>query len=409
MSRLSDADYKRAIDGAGELRYNYNLERPQFFAALDAAGLLWHARRFVNPADANRPEADKENPQPGDVHPWVECLLQTMVYSRQLYRSEYERELWEVDVKKAPSRALPTSHIGALTDDEWKRAFPLLQSKHPLRETIRRMRAMEVMWGTLPAYDSGTHGAHSGGAWMPLSVAHQVRLLNHVGLFDDKYRVPRNPWNAHEGQGLGSIFNQSYHSVYYTDCYRAKHFRQWLKHACAYQFKTDKCHYPFSQCGGTPVLADFERHRCEAPEEGEEWRHRMLMRNRFGFTGAMRVGRLFNDTGLLQDFLSYEYRAHARLDPDQREVSKATTIWPSNFLAYARTHAIMALASCNPGTQSISEPRVVRNLYRTFVDTYECAGSDDGVPVVMGFLPSAVSSTSDRPITFYAGSVPCIN
>ena len=409
VSRLSGADYKRAIDGAGELRYNYNLERPQFFAALDAAGLLWHARRFVNPADANRPEADKENPQPGDVHPWVECLLQTMVYSRQLYRSEYERELWEVDVKKAPSRALPTSHIGALTDDEWKRAFPLLPSKHPLRETIRRMRAMEVMWGTLPAYDSGTHGAHSGGAWMPLSVAHQVRLLNHVGLFDDKYRVPRNPWNAHEGQWLGSIFNQSYHSVYYTDCYRAKHFRQWLKHACAYQFKTDKCHYPFSQCGGTPVLADFERHRCEAPEEGEEWRHSMLMRNRFGLTGALRVGRLFNDTGLLQDFLSYEYRAHARLDPDQREVSKATTIWPSNFLAYARTHAIMALASCNPGTQSISEPRVVRNLYRTFVDTYECAGSDDGVPVVMGFLPSAVSSTSDRPITFYAGSVPCIN
>jgi hypothetical protein len=51
-------------------------------------------------------------------------------------------------------------------------------------------------------------------------------------------------------------------------------------------------------------------------------------------------------------------------------------------------------------------------MFRMFVDTYKCMGSkadDDGVPVVVGFLPAAVSGPNDRPIVFYAGSVTCIN
>ena len=43
----------------------------------------------------------------------------------------------------------------------------------------------------------------------------------------------------------------------------------------------------------------------------------------------------------------------------------------------------MALASCNQGTEEASVPSIVRNLFRLYVDTYECAGvnpEDDGVP-----------------------------
>ena len=34
---------------------------------------------------------------------------------------------------------------------------------------------------------------------------------------------------------------------------------------------------------------------------------------------------------------------------------------------------------------------------------------DDGVPVVMGFLPSAVNTREDRPVILYAGSLSCLN
>ena len=73
----------------------------------------------------------------------------------------------------------------------------------------------------------------------------------------------------------------------------------------------------------------------------------------------------------------------------------------------------MALASCNHGTEEASVPRIVRNLYRLYVDTYKCMGAkpdDDGVPVVMGFLPTAVNNPKeDRPVMLFAGSLTCLN
>ena len=98
---------------------------------------------------------------------------------------------------------------------------------------MRRTRSLNVLWGTLPAYSCGSHV--SPGAWMPLSEANRVRLLTSVDLFDQTYRVPSNPWLAHGGHGISRVYNQSYHSVYYTDSYRAPHFKEWLKHACRYQ------------------------------------------------------------------------------------------------------------------------------------------------------------------------------
>ena len=46
------------------------------------------------------------------------------------------------------------------------------------------------------------------------------------------------------------------------------------------------------------------------------------------------------------------------------------------------------------GTEEGSVPRICRNLYRLYVDTYECMGAhpdDDGIPCIMGFLPSTIA------------------
>jgi len=318
-----------------------------------------------------------------------------------------------------PGSAFPPKLIGALCDDTWKRLFPLLPIHHKLRDDLRRVRALSVMWGTLPAYRPGPSKPVQQGAWMPLSAAHRARLLESVQLFDTRQRVPLNPWPVRgEADGIAHFYFQSYHSVYHTDSWKAPHFREWLKHACRYQpprYADDEkgCYYPFSQYGGTPVEGDFLPHRVERPKPNvDKKRHEQLVYNRFGFTAPLRIGQQYEDTGLLQDMFQFEYRTFAKLDPKQRAMATAEAVYPTNFLAYARTHAIVALASCNQGTTEASVPRIVRNLYRLYVDTYKCMGSgpdDDGVPVVMGFLPHVVKHKDDRPIVLYAGSLPCLN
>ena len=85
---------------------------------------------------------------------------------------------------------------------------------------------------------------------------------------------------------------------------------------------------------------------------------------------------------------SFEYRPYAKLTREQRAVGKATYIYPSSFMAYARNHALIALASSNAGSSEGSETLIVRNLFRMYVDTYDCMShspDQDGVPVIMGF------------------------
>lgn len=391
--------------------FNEN-KRAQLFAMLDAAGILWNARAFYNPADANRPEY-KETDQPDDMHYWCRYLVESFVVSRERFKQRHPDELWEHTVKQTPADALPSSLIGELTDDTFRRLFPLLPNNHDLRTHLKRVRALGVMWGELRAYSPTLGGSVKSGAWMPVSAAHRAKLLETVGLYDHKYRVPSNPWLAHNGEGISRVYNQSYHSVYHTDSWKAPHFREWVKFACRYQPPSGNCKYPFSQYGGTPVEGDFLPHRVERPAAPAfAKRHAELVYNRFGFTGPLRIGQQFEDTGLLQDLFQFEYRPFAKLSQDQRAMPAAEAVYPSNFLAYARTHAIVALASCNQGTQEASVPRIVRNLYRLYVDTYKCMGAnpdDDGVPVVMGFLPHAVHRPEDRPVVLYAGSLACLN
>lgn len=408
--KLTNAD---TLEGAV---YNTDVTHPQMFAMLDASGLLWHARAFKNPADCNRP-VFTEVGQVDNMHYWCRTMVESFVYARETYREKHPQTPWEASVKFNPQLAFPSSMIGAMCDESWHDAFPLLPYDHPMRKDLKRMRALNILWGVLPTYTPSGDQIGTTGAWMPLSVSHQMKLFNTVGLYDEKYRIPHNPWPAHNGHGLSLIFNQSYHSVYHTDSWRAPHFQSWLSDACRYQppYTKDKegCSYPFSQYGGTPVEGDFVPHIVEKPEEESKIpRHRQLVYNRFGFTSPLRIGQQYDDTGMLQDLFQFKYRAYANLTMEQRSMPEAKTVMISNFMAYARTHAIIALASNNHGTEALSVPRTVRNLYRLYVDTYECMGSnpdDDGVPVIMGFLPTAINKKEDRAVTLFAGSLACLN
>lgn len=395
--------------------------RAQLFSMLDAAAILWGRRCFFNAADSHRPSYPEEGDS-GDMHPWCETLVESFLASRQRFLRENPKEFWEVSVHNDPERAFSAKKfIGAMTDDTFSRLFPLITADHKIRDCLQSVRSLGVMWGSLPSYGIGQGDSVTvkAGAWMPLSEAHRVRLLKSVGLFDMKHQVPSNPWLPRNGEGLCTVFNQSYHSVYPVDNVSSSHFREWVKDVCRYQppsFTVDSTKYPFSEYGGTPVEADFLYHRVEQPvDDSDDYipkRHAQLVYNRFGFTKPMRLGQQYNDTGLLQDLYSYEYRNSIRLTREQK-TRKTDTIYPSNFMAYARNHVIIALASCNHGTPNVSESRVVRNLYRLFVDAYEvCSGApsdNDLVPVVMGFIPSLVRNKSDRPMTMFAGSLPCLN
>lgn len=407
--------FEDLAESNGSMLYNVDITRPQMFAMLDAAGLLWHAREYVNPSDCNRPKITEAG-QCDSMHYWCRTLVETFVSSREIYREREASSMWEIDVKKHPASALPSSLIGNLCDDTWRAYFPLLPFDHELREDLRRARALSVLWGTLPTYSSGADTTGTTGAWMPLAPAHQMRLYGTVGLFDGKFRVPKNPWLPNNGTGISLVFNQSYHSVYHCDSYRAEHFQDWLLNANRYQIPVihqEGCSYPFSQYGGTPVEADFIPHIVErSTDPGNSGRHRQLIYNRFGFTNPLRIGNQYHDTGLLQDMFQYKYRPYADLSSKQRQMPEASTVHISNFLSYARTHAIIALASCNHGTEDESVPRIVRNLYRLYVDTYECMGSntdDDSIPCIMGFSPSPINKREDRGVVLYAGSLACLN
>lgn len=407
---LTPEAYRFSEEGVGRDEYNMNIDRPQLFAMLDACGIMWDAREFFNPSDCNRPEPTKHG-EVDDMHYWCRTLAETFVYARQQFRTKYPKKLFENSVKSSPHQALPASMIGSMTDRTFREYFPLLPLDHTIRDRLRKMRSMEILWGTLPNYRPSSKSASTQGAWMPFSVSHQVKLMQRVGLFDDQYMIPCNPWLSHNGRGISRVFNQSYHTVWHCDSYQADNFEDWQERACKYQRPSDAL-YPFSQYGGTPVEADFVHHRVDVPEDGNTTRCEQLVYNRFGFTGPMSLGQQFRDTGLLQDMFSFKYRNFADLTRAQRKMPEAKHIRVSNFMAYARNHAIIALASCNHGTEEPTIPRIVRNLYRLYVDTYKCMGAkpdDDGVPAILGFLPTVVENKDARPVVLYAGTLSCLN
>ena len=405
----------RPVPGGGPVQIG-NV-RPKLFSMLDASAILWNNRAFHNPSDSHRPRHTEEDGV-DNMHTWCMTYIESFISAREYFTANFPGDVWEVSVGKDPQKAFPTSLIGSLCDASFKKFFPLIPLDHKMREKIRKIRALNVMWGTLPSYSTDL-GVRPG-AWMPLSEAHRCRLLKTVGLFDNKHQLPSNPWIARERQGLGRIYNQSYHSVYPIDNVSSVHYREWVKKVCRYQppqNNEDRCVYPFSQYGGTPVEADFLHHIVgKLPDNADEYmkyRHSQLIYNRFGFTKAMRLGQQFKDNGYLQDLYSWEYRRHIKLTKQQLEMKSPDELYISNFMAYARNHAIIALSSVNHGTEGVSQSRIVRNLYRMFVDAHQvCTGlpnDTEGVPLIMGYLPHSVVRPDDRPVVMYAGTLPCMN
>lgn len=407
--------------GMDSVTYNHNMIRPQFFSVIDAAALLWHAREFVNEADANRPDVTNHDkpgvsavartPQPGDAHPWCIGLYNTFMYARQRFLADKPNEVWEAEVKKRPERALPASYIGEFATETWKKYFPLLPNRHPIRQDLRKIRALEYIWGLLPAYRGGDdYTSTSTEAWMPLSMAHQVRLLKSANLYDNAYDVPANPWLAHNDAGISKVFHHSYHSCVRCESKDDRKFKEWVRDACEYQIPVPSSFHPFSYYGGALTKADFQRHRVEKAGKVRPHLHTEMMYNRFGVTTPIRVGTLSQDTGLLQDMFSFKYRPNNNLSKEQLEMGDAEEIYVSNFLSYARNHAILALSSANSVNEA-SRERIVKNLYRLYVDTYEYMGSktdSEGVPCIMGFLPHEINTKEDKPIVFYAGTLTCM-
>lgn len=422
--QVSSAEFKADGELARELQscaavVNNDPTRAQLFSMLDAGAILWNARKYFNPADANRPE-ETELGCCDDVHYWVRYMLEAFIYAREQAKLKHPNNLYETSVKKAPADFFPSSYHGAMCEDTFKRMFPLISPSHSIRQDLRKMRALSIMWGELEGYRMRPNAPRTSGAWMPVSVLHQNKLLREAGLFDETYKVARNPWCGHgKTRGLCAVFNQSYHSAYYTDCYKATHFEEWQQFALRYQRPSNdgkKTYYPFSQCMGSVVTADFTPHRVEKPLPTVEKRWNELVYNRFGNTKPLRIGQQsWTDSGMLQDMYNFEYRASARTAPEQRGL-KTDAVYISNFMAYARNHALIGLSCGVIGGRSASAPldMVTRALYRFHVDSYKslsASSTTESVPIIVGMVPSDQIgyAGTDHPITCFAGSLPCIN
>ncbi len=430
-------DHLLPVDESSHMIYTFDGKKPDLenlhynnvcgeksamlFSMFDAAGFAWNNRKYSTPGETNRPSFPKRGHQ-DKMHYWSRVLTESFVSSRELYLENSESNLsWEEQVRRHPGRAFKSSQIGALCERTWKEQFPLLSKTHPLRAKMNQMRSLSVMWFELKSYKVGNASVaesynSTNTPWIPLPYAHQMHLMKRKGLYDEKIGVPVNPWMMRNETGLYEVFNQSYHSPYVTTPESA-HLKDWLKSAVPYKKPQENTFRPFSQYGGTPVTADFVHHLVEKPDESNALYaklHKQMMYDRYGMTGSIKMGNMFQpNTGLLQDMFSFQYSASSKPTKDEKDKT-CCALRVSNFMAYARVHALMALGSSNLGTEEISLTLAARNYFRLFVDTYQCAGvakSSDGVPVIMGYAKknTQVLKSGESAITLYAGTLNCIN
>lgn len=404
-----------------KLQYNNVVSNngAMLFSMLDAAGFAWSARKYSTPGENVRPD-NPTNGHQDRMHYWSRTLVESFVNSREVHTASKEVTMpWEVAVKIFPDKCFKSSMIGGICDRTWKELFPLLPKSHALRSKLERVRSLNVMWYELKGYqavniDSKAFPRSEKGAWIPLPVSHQIHLMKRVGLYDEANQIPVNPWSLREDgkAGLLNVFNQSYHSPWPMSA-DSGYFKDWLDTACSYQIANSKTFKPFTQYGGHPVEADFVHHVIERPDGDvvSDKRHAELIEQRYGNINPIRMGKMYEDTGLLQNMFSWKLSQTVKADQRQKDIF-TSSIRISNFLAYARVHTIMALGSCNPGTHQISETRAIRNFFRLNVDTYKCAGKEsnsDGVPVILGYVTRKTVTEDEPSILFIAGTMNCIN
>lgn len=414
----AETGFKRMVDRW----YNIpdGLNNGNLFSMFDAAGFAWANRVYDTPGDTNRPANPKTGHQ-DNMHYWSRIYTESFVAAREQYKASNNSMLWEEQIRDRPDRAFRSKVIGSMSERTWKEEFPLLSSNHPLREKIAKMRSLSVMWFQLKGYSNSRDGKElSGqpdreGAWLPLPVSYQVHLMKRKGLYDTKTQVPMNPWSMSDQSGLFNIFNQSYHSPFVVKP-GSSHFQDWIDSAVPYKTPQLNTFRPFTQYGGTPVSADFVKHRvercaydCSLPDL-----HREMVHDRFGHTGPIKMGKMYQDSGLLQNMLSFEYSANVTTHEKKDKTKTAGHFRASNFLAYARVHAIMALGSANMGVDELSTTLAARNYFRFYVDSYRCAGTgkeDEGVPIVLGYRKkdNQLLKSGDAGVVFYAATLNCIN
>lgn len=372
----------------------------RMFPLYDAAALLNASR---NATELSRDHYCSEIYKESFVHARMEC-------KRKSNTSDItDGEHFEDAVYSRPHETFPASYIGALSETEFVSCFPRHKASHPLRRMVRDVRSLFVLWGDMTS-DQGFK------LWFPFSHAEMVHLCRHVGIFDETYNIPTNPWSDHNGTGASRIFHQSYHSVYKCTSRRETHYASWQRDILPVRNPENNSYVPFTEYGGTIVEADFRRWCVEKPDNFEDKNVKKKLRQdlyeRYGIHERHRVPRQHWDYGSLQGAFTFDKNPALRSISDT-EIAFYTKKAPekyylSSFYAYARNHAIIALSSCNVGTTAPAKSQVVNCLYRTFVDTYDQRGdlTKEGVPVVMGF--HLLDASDDRPVCFYAATLDCL-
>ena len=176
---------------------NSDVRRAQLFPMLDAAGLLWNARRYFNPADAHRPErANTELGSIDEMHYWCLVLVETLLCCRETTATKYPEAVFETAVKEDPGKYAGTSMIGSMCERSFSTLFPLLPKNSAIRDDMRRLRSLSVMWGELEGYRCRPGTARQPGAWMPLALL-QTHRFKEAGLFDEVPRPAQPVVRAH--------------------------------------------------------------------------------------------------------------------------------------------------------------------------------------------------------------------
>lgn len=417
--------------------YNSTPRRPQLFAALDACALLLRRRAFHNSAETRLEDkggAGTREPSEGGVesmHYWAAYWARVWLVARQAHDTKFKddpEEIYEYNVKTRPDLHFTTDLIGKMTDDEFLREFPLIPLQSSFRRKVERMRGMHMYWGTLNNYSPQGYYRNNVAqttvqSWMPLPHSHAYQMLRAANLFDTTYQVPINPFLHIDPDQPWSFagFRHSYHSILNVGDLEPQQYEDWCESHCRHQVANEdgeRAFVPFSRYGGTPVTADFVPHPVTRPADGYEDQHRALCYARYGQLGPLKLGELvYEDRGYLQDMFNYGYRKSVALSPEQMDHLRLHTtnvVGVSNFMAYARVHAIIALAS-RAGQGATrgddlgegDDRAIVRNMFRLYSDAYRYVNADrDEVPSLVGYAPMPMMQKSnpdrDRPVIIYA-------
>ena len=384
---------------------NCNPGRAQLFAALDAAALVW-SRAMLQPG-RHQPAVDGRVRQPGRDALLVPHLRRVLPHGAPGLQAPGQPPLGG-GREAHPGHRLPSKFIGALCDDTFAKLFPLSPS------TTRCARS----WAGARAQ------RHVGRAAVVHLRRHQRRgrdaaqrrapraALDAVGLYDPPTAC--RPTRGSRTTTWASRRCTTGLPLGLQRLVRVGELQPWLKYACRYQPPRtgESCLYPSRSTAARPSRATSCRTASSGDAHADAKRHERLVFGRFGFTAPLRIGK---QLGLRRGPAAGPLLGNYRPTPTATSSSaRCPPRRPSTRPTPATTRAPhrRALASCNHGTEEASAPRVVRNLYRLYVDTYKCMGldpEDEGVPVVMGFAPAPVTTKEDRPIVLYAGTLACVN